>query len=114
MEGYRQQLAYIEPRILEVLKKIIDESPRPPIIILEGDHGFGRKYVTSNLLALYLPNQDQPELDDNMTLINVFPYIFNTYFGTQIPMLPDQSYTHTDDWYESVPIEEWNPDCRIP
>jgi len=114
MEGYRQQLAYIEPRILEVLEKIIDESPRPPIIILEGDHGFGRKYVTSNLLALYLPNQDQPELEDNMTLINVFPYIFNTYFGTQIPMLPDQSYTHTDDWYESVPNEEWNPDCRIP
>lgn len=112
-EGYPAQLAYLEPRILEGVAKIIAESKTPPIIIIEGDHAFGKKYVTSNLLALYLPGYDTSTLDGHMTLVNVFPLIFNAYFGTEIEYLPDISYTHTDDWYESVPLEEWNPACRV-
>jgi hypothetical protein len=114
VEGYRQQLAYIEPRILSVLSKVIETSEQPPVIILEGDHGFGKKYVTSNLLALYLPEHGAEGLSEHMTLINVFPHIFNTYFGTDLETLPDLSFTHTDDWYQSVPLEEWNPDCKLP
>ena len=114
LKGYRGQLAFIEPRILDVLSQIIEQSDQPPIIILEGDHAFGKKYVTSNLLALYLPENGAQDLSDQMTLVNVFPYIFNTYFGTNIDYLPDLSFTHTDDWYESVPLEEWNPACQLP
>jgi hypothetical protein len=88
-------------------------SKVPPIIIIEGDHGFGKKFRTSNLLALYLPDGGAAELDDDMTLVNVFPHIFNTYFGTDIDSLPDISYTHTDNWYESILIEEWNPKCEF-
>ncbi len=114
IEGYREQLAFIEPRILEVIEKIIQTSDQPPIIILEGDHAFGKKFVTSNLLALYLPERGTEGLSDHITLVNVFPHVFNTYFGTELEARPDLSFTHTDDWYESVPIEEWNPDCRLP
>jgi hypothetical protein len=114
LKGYRGQLAFIEPRILDVLQQILENSDQPPIIILEGDHAFGEKYVTSNLLALFLPENGEQGLDDQITLVNVFPHIFNTYFGTDIDYLPDLSFTHTDDWYESVPLEEWNPDCRQP
>jgi hypothetical protein len=112
LEGYRNQLKFIEPRIIEVVSQIINNSKNPPIIIIEGDHGFGRKYVTSVLLALYLPGEGAQGLDDHTTLINVFPHIFNTYFNTNIEYLPDMSFTHTDDWYESVPIDEWNPACQ--
>jgi hypothetical protein len=112
-EGYPAQLAYLEPRILDAVQKILDESEHPPIIIIEGDHGFGKKYVTSNLLALYLPDGGAQELDEHMTLVNVFPTIFNTYFGTDIELLPDESYTHTREWYESVPIDEWNENCVV-
>jgi hypothetical protein len=111
--GYKNQLAYIEPRIIDVVSQILKKSKVPPIIIIEGDHGFGKEYVTSNLLALYLPEDGAAGLDDHMTLVNVFPHIFNTYFGTKIKYLPDISYTHTDDWYESIPLEEWNHKCRI-
>jgi len=111
-EGYRNQLQFIEPSILDVLGQILENSKRPPVIILEGDHGFGKKYVTSNLLALYLPGFEIQALDEHMTLINVFPTVFNTYFGGNIDYLPDLSYTHTKDWYESVLLEEWNPACR--
>ena len=55
-EGYPAQLAYIEPRILADVRQILEESKHPPIIIIEGDHAFDNKYVTSNLLALYLPD----------------------------------------------------------
>lgn len=111
-QGYPEQLAFLEPRLLEIIQQIIDESSTPPIIILEGDHGFGRRYVTSNFMALYLPDNGAEGLDDHMTMINVFPHIFNTYFGTDIDYLPDISYTHTGDWYESVIQEEWNSECR--
>ncbi|MCB2209863.1 hypothetical protein KQH62_03110 [bacterium] len=111
-EGYPTQLAFLEPRILADIEAILEASDQPPIIILEGDHGFGKKYVTSNLLALYLPNGGAEGLDDHMTLINTFPHIFNTYFGTDLDLLPDRVYTHTKDWYESVPLEEWNPACK--
>jgi hypothetical protein len=111
-QGYPEQLKFLEPRILDIVHQIIDQSEIPPIIIIEGDHGFGKRYVTSILLALYLPDGGAEGLDDHMTMINVFPHIFNTYFGTEIELLPDISYTHTDDWYESVVQEEWNPDCR--
>ena len=112
-EGYPAQLAYLEPRILDAVAQILAESEQPPIIIIEGDHGFGKKFVTSNLLALYLPEGGEEGLDDHMTLVNVFPHIFNTYFGTEIEYLPDESYTHTKDWYESVPLEEWNEECVV-
>lgn len=112
-EGYPAQLAYLEPRILDDVAQIIADSKVPPIIIIEGDHGFGKNYVTSNLLALYLPGYDKSTLDSHMTLVNVFPIIFNAYFGTDISYLPDLSYTRTDDWYESVLLEEWNPACRM-
>ncbi len=111
-EGYRSQLEYLEPRVIEAISQIINKSKNPPVIIIEGDHAFGHKYLTSVLLALYLPESDTAALDDHMTLINVFPHIFNTYFNTHLEYLPDLSFTHTDDWYESIPIEEWNPACR--
>ena len=109
--GYKNQLAYIEPRIVDVVRQILRRSKVPPIIIIEGDHGFGKKYVTSNLLALYLPDGGAEGLDDHMTLVNIFPHIFNTYFGTDLDYLPNISYTHTDDWYESILQEEWDPNC---
>lgn len=112
-EGYPEQLEFLQPRILDIVQQIIETSTTPPIIIIEGDHGFGKEYVTSNFMALYLPDGGAEGLDDYLTMINVFPYIFNTYFGTDIEYLPDISYTHTDDWYESVIQEEWNPACIV-
>jgi len=111
-QGYPEQLKFLQPRLFDIVQQIIEHSEIPPIIILEGDHGFGKRYVTSNFMALYLPGGGSEGLDDHMTMINVFPHIFNTYFGTEIDLLPNKSYAHTDDWYESVLQKEWNPACR--
>ncbi len=112
-EGYPTQLEFIEPRIVDVIQQIIENTEQQPIIILQGDHGFfDKKYATSNLLALYLPGSDGEDLDHHMTLINVFPFIFNRYFNADIEYLPDLSYYHSEDWYQSVLMDEWNPACK--
>jgi hypothetical protein len=37
--GYRNQATYISQQLLDVIRTIQKESPRPPIIIIQGDHG---------------------------------------------------------------------------
>lgn len=112
-DGYPTQLEFIEPRIVDVIQQILKNAEQQPIIILQGDHGFfDKKYATSNLLALHLPGNEGEDLDHHMTLINVFPFIFNHYFNANVEYLPDLSYYHTDDWYQSVLIDEWNTACK--
>ena len=36
---YREQLAFLNKKILEAVDAILSRSPEPPIIILQGDHG---------------------------------------------------------------------------
>jgi hypothetical protein len=42
--GYRDELIYLNQRVIEVVKKIIRNSAIPPVIIIQGDHGPGRSY----------------------------------------------------------------------
>jgi hypothetical protein len=60
--GLPIQLDYLNPQILELVKNIIENSDTDPIIILEGDHGFGDLQRTSILNAIYLPGDDQKDL----------------------------------------------------
>ena len=48
---------------------------------------------TSNLYALRLPgHQNDGTLYPSITPVNTFRVIFNTYFGTDLPLLDDQTY----------------------
>jgi hypothetical protein len=49
------------------------------------------------LNALYLPGQDPAPLHQSMTPVNTFRIIFNRYFGTNLPLLPDRNYVFVDD-----------------
>lgn len=110
--GYAIQMDYLNPQILEIVEKIIRNSSPDPIIILEGDHASGSYTRTSILAALYLPHGGSEGLYPQMSLVNSFRIIFNEYFGTDLALLEDKSYMHTEeDWYELVPLEEWNPAC---
>jgi hypothetical protein len=110
--GYSIQMNYLNPQILEIVEKIKRNASPEPIIILEGDHASGSYTRTSILAALYLPQGGEETLYPQMSLVNSFRIIFNEYFGTELPLLDDRSYMHTEeDWYELVPLEEWNPEC---
>jgi hypothetical protein len=41
---------------------------------------------------MYLPGVDHRALYPTMTPVNEFRMIFNLYFGSNLPLLPDRSY----------------------
>ncbi|MCX6055687.1 MAG: sulfatase-like hydrolase/transferase [Chloroflexi bacterium] len=87
--GYRNEIEYLDKRLIEVLKKIITDSKTPPIIILQGDHGLKNEVRNANLSAYYFPNGGEERLYPTLTSVNTFRLVFNTYFGADYPLLPD-------------------------
>ena len=109
--GYRDQLIYTNGQIIPVLREIIQNSPTPPIIVLESDHGptgyGGAINRMGNFIAYYLPNRDVASLAyPSITPVNSFRLVFNEYFGGHYPFLDDISYYSDATYnfnYEIVP-----------
>jgi len=107
IKGYRDQLIFINKKIKTVIGRILAQSERPPIIILQSDHGSRSKLVwedpnntsfkecLSILNAYYLPNDGHENLYDEITPVNTFRVIFNHYFGTNFELLKDDSFFST-------------------
>lgn len=103
--GYRGELTYLNKLLIEAIDSILSTSERPPIIVLQGDHGprahldWGSventclKERMSVFNAYYLPNENgKATLYDTITPVNSFRIIFNAYFGTDLDLLEDRSY----------------------
>jgi len=92
--GYRNQLAFLNSRLPQVLKTILEKTTPAPIIIMQGDHGprFVAKDKQLDILDAYYFPEPRPELYASLTPVNNFRIIFNTYFGASLPLLPDKSY----------------------
>jgi hypothetical protein len=92
--GYVNQAKFISDRIAQVVESIIKNSSVPPIIILQGDHGPSHSDEATRmgiLNAYYFPDA-QAVLPSNITPVNSFRVLFNTYFGTAFSLLKDMSY----------------------
>jgi hypothetical protein len=93
--GYRDQVIYLNKRLLELLPRMIASSPTPPVIILQGDHGsIGSKPNTRTTIfnAYYLPGGSAQALHDDISPVNTFRVVFNTLFGGNYSLLDDVSY----------------------
>ena len=89
---------------MAALDSILAKSPRPPVIILQADHGPGLrldwydmgktnlKERLSILSAYYLPDGADTMLYQSITPVNTFRVIFNHYHGAQFELLDDRSY----------------------
>ncbi|MGA9398997.1 MAG: sulfatase-like hydrolase/transferase [Anaerolineaceae bacterium] len=107
INGYRNQVAYINGLVLKSIDGIINNSKAPPIIVIIGDHGPGSQFHwdpaqmsclwerTSILTAILLPNESSG-LYPSISPVNIFRVILNQYFGTGLPILKDRSYYSTD------------------
>ncbi len=115
--GYTDQVRYVNSRILEVVRTILEKSSRPPIIIIQGDHGPKRNMSSdfarlANLSAFYLPGEGAQALYSSITPVNIFRLIFDRYFGSDLPLLPDNSYLSKNSArFEFEPIFEEAPGC---
>ena len=108
-DSYLNQLIFITERIKQVVEKILAESEKPPIIVLQSDHGsksFSIKDIDSialidddvlrdyfrNFSAYHFPEDGSTLLYENITPVNLFRIIFNYYFGVDLDLLPDVNY----------------------
>lgn len=93
---YLGQLIYENKLLTNVIAGILKNSKTPPVIILQGDHGFRslpgehqQEEATTILNALYLPGSTAGWIYPGMTPVNTFRMIFNHYFGEHYDYLPD-------------------------
>ncbi len=93
-KGYKNQLTFINNKMLEAVDTILANSKTPPIIVIQGDHG---PWLQTNpnrmkiLNAYYLPGHND-RLYPAITPVNTFRLIFDSYFGGKYDLLPDVSY----------------------
>jgi hypothetical protein len=98
--GYREQVLYLNDRMIPILKDLIERSATPPVILLMGDHGAdeaGADERMANLLAVYIPGSGGAALPDTLTPVNAFRIALGGVFGLDLPPLEDRSYYSTYD-----------------
>jgi hypothetical protein len=107
--GYVAQLRYVNRRVLEAVDAIIRQSHRPPIMILQGDHGSRMNLDWSSqaktdlrepfsiLNAYLVPPRVRRHLYDSITPVNSFRIMLTSLFGANYPPLPDRSFFATPD-----------------
>lgn len=112
-EGYLDQIRYLNRRLERLLRKLIRESDPAPIIVLQSDEGpfpiefrndevsFDWTKATDDQLrkkmgilnAYYLPDIAMDDvLYQSITPVNSFRILLNSYFDTDMEMLPDRNY----------------------
>ena len=106
LEYYGYQIDYINQSILQSIDKLLSESLKPVVIILQSDHGDGFfldwaaptdqgvSVRTAIFNAIYFSDRSYQTLYPTMTPVNTFRVILNHWFGTQYPMQPDKVFFH--------------------
>ncbi len=102
--AYLDQVMFVNMKVRELLEVLLAPSERPPVIIIQADHGpisvRGFKDPSDRFLrermrilnAYFLPDNGNELLYPTITPVNTFRLIFNRYLGQDFPLLPDRSY----------------------
>jgi hypothetical protein len=120
--GYTNSVQFINNQIVSVVRSLLDNSPMPPVIIIQGDHGPSEVPGTTpyqrmaNLNVYYLPYNGNASLYPSITPVNSFRLVLNLYFGQHLPLLDDISYYNPEETLESMfnqaqIIEDARPGC---
>ncbi|MFQ5922466.1 MAG: hypothetical protein ACE5M4_06445 [Anaerolineales bacterium] len=114
-EAYINQLIYLNTRLEEIVRGMIETADVPPIVILQADTGNGavRKPATEILNAYLLPAEGSSGLYPGISPVNTFRLIFNTYFGGKFELLEDTSYSSDSSGpYDLTEVLESRPGCE--
>jgi hypothetical protein len=93
-DAYRDQVAFANTQLLEIVKAILKKSAAPPVIIIQGDHAYPKDpgHRMRILNAYYLPGIGRDDIPATITPVNTFRVIFNHYFSSHYDYLPDRSF----------------------
>ena len=106
---YAGQLLSLDTLLSNAIERILDNSERPPIIVLQGDHGPGAHMsysepLTSNmrermsiLNAYLVPEEATRRLYPSISPVNSFRVLLDVLLGESRPLLPDESFFTLDD-----------------
>ena len=103
---FADQLRYTNQRLLETVDEILDNSRRPSVIVLMGDHGsrmktdFRRREKTDPgessriLMAIRVPDPrpSDREAVDHLSPVNVLRFVLSTRFGEELALLPNEGW----------------------
>jgi hypothetical protein len=127
VENYINQVECINSKLEESIKKILANSKKPPIIIIQSDEGptFLRfrlpeenkwgdadddllKQKMPVFAAYYLPGVNKAEFASFSSSVNIFRFVFNKYFNTNFEMLEDKNYIFpgVNDVYNFIEVTE--------
>lgn len=119
IDYFRQQLRFINKKVMTLVDTLLATSVEPPVIILQGDHGPGAfvhherlemTYIQDRmgiLNAIFLPNRPDNGLTQSLSPVNTFRIIFNTYFSGQLPLLPNRHfYSSVDRPYRFIDVTD--------
>ena len=124
--GYVSEIRFLNRRLIEVIDTILAQSERPPIILIQGDHGPGNyfnlkepnnicmKERYSILNAYYFPDGNYEVLYPSITPVNSFRVVLNQYFGAELELLEDRNYYST--WsapYVYNDVTDQNQSCKL-
>lgn len=125
--NYLAQLQCANIKMTRLISDILKKSKIPPVIILQSDEGpFPMKELISQnqswgtakdvslrekfpiLNAYYFPSASTAALYQSISPVNSFRVLFNTYFGTDYPLLPDKNYVFQDqeNYYKFIDVTE--------
>jgi hypothetical protein len=92
IEGYINNTKFINSRLPNVIREIIQNSESAPIILIQGDHGYQLPDIRFDILnAYFFPDGNYAALYPDITPVNTFRVVFNTYFDEEYSLLKDQS-----------------------
>lgn len=102
-DAYVQQLAFVNDEVIRAVDGVLGQraGEDAPVIIVMSDHGAERRPQVfegagtpghyANFFAWFTPGV-VGLFPDDASPVNVFPRIFNHYFGTDLPEWPDERY----------------------
>lgn len=106
--GYINEVRYLNKVIPELVRQIQENSAIPPIIILQGDHGFSDETTNLDsriaiLNAYSLPGIENNDiLYENISPVNTFRLILRHYFNREVDLLPDKSFYMEDSTLDGL------------
>lgn len=126
IDGYRDELVFINDKLMETISEILEKSSPQPIIIIQGDHGPAAYFDWSGLenntcllertaiLNAYLfPGNASYMLYQEITPVNSFRILLSAYFGAELELLPDITYYSSKLNYDFMDITD-SITCSIP
>jgi hypothetical protein len=104
-QSYTGQVRWVNGKVLALLDDLLSlPQKKRPVIIIQSDEGFLPGLAVSNspdrilqahfpiMEAFSLPGLSDPPVYPTITPVNVFRLVFDQYFHTGMPMLPDRNY----------------------